>query len=130
MSLIGPRPELVRYTNQYEGEEKDILKVRPGITDFSSVEFINLDEIVGGENADEMYEKYVLKKKNQLRMPVYDKPMIYYPLGISAVIELSQLILCRGWFEWDDMIHNMLGCVCGYLIVKRLYGLKCKFEDY
>ena len=63
MSLIGPRPELVRYTNQYEGEEKDILKVRPGITDFSSVEFINLDEIVGGENADEMYEKYVLKRK-------------------------------------------------------------------
>lgn len=68
MSLIDPRPELVRYTNQYEGEEKDILKVRPGITDFSSVEFINLDEIVGGENADEMYEKYVLKKKNQLRI--------------------------------------------------------------
>lgn len=44
------------------------MKVRPGITDFSSVEFINLDEIVGGENADEMYEKYVLKKKNQLRI--------------------------------------------------------------
>lgn len=59
MSLIGPRPELLQYVNQYEGEEKDILKVRPGITDFSSVEFINLDEIVGGENADEMYEKFV-----------------------------------------------------------------------
>ena len=59
MSLIGPRPELVKYTGAYEGEEKDILCVRPGITDFSSVEFINLDEIVGGENADEMYEKYL-----------------------------------------------------------------------
>lgn len=68
MSLIGPRPELLRYVEQYEGEEKDILQVRPGITDFSSIEFINLDEIVGGENADEMYEKYVLKKKNQLRI--------------------------------------------------------------
>lgn len=68
MSLIGPRPELIRYVNQYEGEERDILQVRPGITDFSSIEFINLDEIVGGENADEMYEKYVLKKKNQLRI--------------------------------------------------------------
>lgn len=68
MSLIGPRPELVKYTEAYEGEEKDILCVRPGITDFSSVEFINLDEIVGGENADEMYEKYVLKKKNKLRI--------------------------------------------------------------
>ena len=68
MSLIGPRPELLRYVNQYVGEELDILQVRPGITDFSSVEFINLDEIVGGENADEMYEKYVLKKKNALRV--------------------------------------------------------------
>lgn len=68
MSLIGPRPELLKYVNQYEGEEKDILQVRPGITDFSSIEFINLDEIVGGENADEMYEKFVLKKKNQLRV--------------------------------------------------------------
>lgn len=68
MSLIGPRPELLQYVNQYSGEEKDILKVRPGITDFSSIEFINLDEIVGGDNADEMYEKFVLKKKNQLRV--------------------------------------------------------------
>lgn len=68
MSLIGPRPELLRYVEQYEGEEKDILQVRPGITDYSSIEFINLDEIVGGENADEMYERYVLKKKNQLRV--------------------------------------------------------------
>ncbi len=68
MSLIGPRPELLQYVEQYVGEEQDILQVRPGITDFSSVEFINLDEIVGGENADEMYEKYVLKKKNQLRV--------------------------------------------------------------
>lgn len=68
MSFVGPRPELLRYVNQYEGDEKDILRVRPGITDFSSVEFINLDEIVGGENADEMYEKFVLKKKNALRV--------------------------------------------------------------
>lgn len=68
MSLIGPRPELLKYVEQYQGEELQILEVRPGITDYSSIEFINLDEIVGGDNADEMYEKYVLKKKNQLRV--------------------------------------------------------------
>ncbi len=68
MSLIGPRPELLRYVEQYQGDELDILQVRPGITDYSSVEFINLDEIVGTENADEMYEKHVLKKKNALRV--------------------------------------------------------------
>lgn len=68
MSFVGPRPELLQYTEQYTEEESVILKVRPGITDYSSLEFINLDEIVGGQNADEMYEKYVLKRKNQLRI--------------------------------------------------------------
>lgn len=68
MSFVGPRPELLQYTEQYEGEEEDILKVRPGITDYSSIEFISLDEMVGSENADEMYEKYVLKRKNELRV--------------------------------------------------------------
>lgn len=68
MSFIGPRPELLRYTNQYIGTEKLILEVRPGITDFSSIEFINLDEIVGTINADENYEKLVLPKKNKLRL--------------------------------------------------------------
>ncbi len=68
MSFIGPRPELIQYTDRYEGVEKYIFEVRPGITDYSSDLFINLDEIVGGENADEMYEKYVLKNKNALRV--------------------------------------------------------------
>lgn len=68
MSFIGPRPELLQYTKQYVGEEKLILEVRPGVTDYSSLEFINLDEIVGNENADDVYEKNVLKEKNALRV--------------------------------------------------------------
>ncbi len=68
MSIVGPRPELIKYTEKYEGNEKKIFEVRPGVTDFSSIEFINLDEIVGSNNADEMYEKHVLKKKNMLRV--------------------------------------------------------------
>jgi lipopolysaccharide/colanic/teichoic acid biosynthesis glycosyltransferase len=68
MSLVGPRPELMQYVSRYTGEELDILQVRPGITDYSSIEFVNLDEIVGEENADEMYEKLVLQKKNSLRV--------------------------------------------------------------
>lgn len=77
MSFIGPRPELLMYVEQYEGDEKLILEVRPGITDFSSIEFINLDEMVGTNDADEMYEKYVLKKKNQLRIK-YAKEVSFY----------------------------------------------------
>lgn len=36
---------------------------------------------------------------------------------ISAVIELCQLIFKRGLFEWDDMLHNGLGCMIGCLMV-------------
>lgn len=68
MSFIGPRPELLQYTSRYTGREKEIFEVRPGVTDYSSLKFINLDEIVGSENADEMYEKYVLAQKNALRV--------------------------------------------------------------
>lgn len=31
----------------------------------------------------------------------------------SAVIEVLQLVLCRGLFEFDDMIHNGFGCMLG-----------------
>lgn len=68
MSLVGPRPELLQYVDRYTGAEEQILRVRPGITDYSSVTFISLDEIVGDQNADEMYEKFVLEKKNALRV--------------------------------------------------------------
>ena len=100
MSFIGPRPELLRYTEQYEDEEKLILEVRPGITDFSSIEFINLDEIVGQGNADEMYEKYVLKKKNQLRIKYakevsFTTDVILFAKTVWRVVEkaLSFIIL-------------------------------------
>lgn len=82
MSFVGPRPELLQYTNQYKGNEKVILEVRPGVTDFSSIEFINLDEIVGSGNADEIYEKYVLKKKNMLRVKYAESVSISTDLEI------------------------------------------------
>ena len=68
MSFIGPRPEVLRYTRQYTGDECLIYEVRPGITDFSSIEFINLDEIVGAENVDDIYETRILPRKNVLRV--------------------------------------------------------------
>ena len=48
--------------------------------------------------------------------------------GTSAVIEVLQLITCRGLFEFDDIVHNGLGCMIGAVIVSwycRRRG-KCK----
>ncbi len=81
MSFIGPRPELLRYTQAYTGTEKLIEEVRPGITDFSSIQFINLDEIVGAENADEAFEQHVLPLKNKLR--------VKYAARVSLAVDAS-----------------------------------------
>lgn len=44
-------------------------------------------------------------------------------LLISFTIELLQLILCRGLFEWDDILGNVIGTAIGYGIYKIISGL-------
>jgi len=68
MSIVGPRPELAQYTGLYKGEELVILSVRPGITDYSSMKFSALDEVVGAGDADRVFEETVLARKNGLRI--------------------------------------------------------------
>jgi len=68
MSIVGPRPEVPQYTSLYEGEEKLILSVRPGITDLSSIRFIDLASHIGAENVDAAFESRVLPIKNRLRV--------------------------------------------------------------
>ena len=45
-------------------------------------------------------------------------------IGISFSIELLQLVLCRGLFEFDDIIHNSLGFLIGILISNRILRKK------
>lgn len=67
MSIVGPRPELEEHVNCYSEEEKIILNVLPGMTDYASIKFISLDKEVGEKNADEMYIKKIRPEKNRLR---------------------------------------------------------------
>jgi lipopolysaccharide/colanic/teichoic acid biosynthesis glycosyltransferase len=68
MSLVGPRPEVPQYTAEYRGDELLILTVKPGITDFASLEFIRLDEALGSHEPDRVYEEKVRPVKNALRV--------------------------------------------------------------
>jgi lipopolysaccharide/colanic/teichoic acid biosynthesis glycosyltransferase len=68
MSVVGPRPELPRYTSRYSGDMKLVLDVKPGITDLASIYFNSLDQHVGATDADITYEKKVFERKNRLRL--------------------------------------------------------------
>lgn len=89
MSLVGPRPEVPVYTNLYEGEEKLILEVKPGITDFSSLHFIQLDEVLGEKNADEVYETQVKPIKNKLRVQYAKEASLALDFKILALTLLK-----------------------------------------
>jgi lipopolysaccharide/colanic/teichoic acid biosynthesis glycosyltransferase len=71
MSIVGPRPEVPLYTNMYTGEEMLILTVRPGITDFSSMYFVQLAGVVGSSDDKIQFDRNiqdVLRTKNKLRI--------------------------------------------------------------
>jgi lipopolysaccharide/colanic/teichoic acid biosynthesis glycosyltransferase len=67
MSLVGPRPEVLEYTATYKDDEKIILTMRPGITDYASIEFANLDDIVGDQDPDQYFREHIMPRKTELR---------------------------------------------------------------
>ena len=68
MSFVGPRPEDPVYTKLYTEEETAILDLRPGITDYSSIEFANLGNFLVGGDPDKLYMEKVWDRKMELRM--------------------------------------------------------------
>ena len=47
MSLVGPRPEVRKYVDLYTDEQQKVLSVKPGITDYASIEYMDENEILG-----------------------------------------------------------------------------------
>ena len=76
MSLVGPRPQVLFYTDQYNEEESLTLSVKPGLTDLATIEFSDMDLISGSGNVDEKYSKEIEPKKDKFRIK-YVKEMSF-----------------------------------------------------
>lgn len=71
MSLVGPRPEVLRYANLYKGEEGIVYTVKPGMTDYASIWNIHEEELQRGaddEEADRIYAEEIRPEKVRLQM--------------------------------------------------------------
>lgn len=68
MSLVGPRPQVLFYTDKYGEDEQLILAVKPGITDFASLYFSDMDAVLGSGDVDARYLAEVEPVKNKLRL--------------------------------------------------------------
>lgn len=67
MSLVGPRPEVPHFANLFSREYTDILKIKPGISDFASIEFNEEAELLDqNKNVEEIYKTKILPQKINL----------------------------------------------------------------
>lgn len=83
MSLVGPRPEVQRFVDLYTEEEKAILTVRPGLTDWASL--WNIDEgaiLEGNADPDRAYCELIRPKKIQLQLAYVHQAGFWTDLGI------------------------------------------------
>lgn len=84
MSIVGPRPEVPRYVDYYPDEMKRVIfKVRPGITDEASINFINESELLAGQEDPEVfYIEKILPIKNRYNRHYVENRSMMMDLGI------------------------------------------------
>jgi lipopolysaccharide/colanic/teichoic acid biosynthesis glycosyltransferase len=117
MSLVGPRPNVKRETDLYTTEEKKLLTVRPGITDFSSIVFSDEGEILKDQNdPDIAYNQLIRPGKSMLgifyienRTFIIDIQLVY--LTVLAIISkqkaLNSLNIILKKLNATDLLLNI-----------------------
>ncbi|PKP21608.1 MAG: glycosyl transferase [Bacteroidetes bacterium HGW-Bacteroidetes-21] len=64
MSIVGPRPEVRKYVDMYNENQKKVLLAKPGLTDYASLEYFNENELLGkSENPEKTYIEEVMPAK-------------------------------------------------------------------
>lgn len=83
MSIVGPRPEVKEYVELYTEEQRKILNVKPGITDYASLQFFNENELLGNSSdPQKTYIEEIMPKKIELNKKYLYNPSLMQDLSI------------------------------------------------
>lgn len=83
MSIIGPRPEVKKYVDLYTKDQRSILNVKPGITDYASIEYFDESRLLGeSENPEETYIQEIMPAKLILNKKYLENPTFFHDLKI------------------------------------------------
>ena len=73
MSLVGPRPEVRKYVDMYTVEQRKVLAIVPGITDYASIEYADENTILGqASDPDRAYVEQIMPDKIRYNMKYID----------------------------------------------------------
>lgn len=88
MSIVGPRPEVKKYVDLYTPEQRQVLNVRPGITDTASLIFRNENEILSQQpNPEQYYIEVIMPEKIRLNQSFIANPTLtnYLKIIINTI---------------------------------------------
>src|ERR1700730_15616419 len=98
VSLVGPRPQVEWAVKLYSPEERRLLSVRPGITDFASLQFRNEGEILRGSAAhDRDYLEKIAPQKIRLGLYYVGHTSFFVDAKILAATVLSLAGVDPSW---------------------------------
>ena len=83
MSLVGPRPEVRKYVNLYNTKQMQVLSVRPGMTDYASIKFINENELLAQANDPEVfYINEIMPQKLELNISYIEQKGFFKDISL------------------------------------------------
>lgn len=86
MSLVGPRPQVPREVDLYTDVELGLLAVRPGVTDYASIVYSDLGDIVAAApDPDIAYSQLVRPGKSRLGLFYVERPSVVTDLAIMGL---------------------------------------------
>lgn len=92
MSVVGPRPEVEEYTSMYSKSQLEILKVKPGITDYASLQYYDENRLLGeSKNPRETYINEIMPAKIELNRKYINNPTLSQDLKIVWLTFLKVL---------------------------------------
>jgi lipopolysaccharide/colanic/teichoic acid biosynthesis glycosyltransferase len=89
MSLVGPRPEVRKYVELYTAEQRKVLNVLPGITDYASIEYRNENELLAlAADPEAFYINEIMPRKIELNQAYIKNRSLktYFGVIIKTVI--------------------------------------------
>lgn len=81
MSFVGPRPEVPHYVEMYNDYQKNVLRLRPGITELASIVYRDENGLLAeSEDPEKTYIEEIMPKKIELNMKYFQKMNVFYDI--------------------------------------------------
>lgn len=124
MSLVGPRPNVKRETDLYTNEERKLLSVKPGITDFSSIVFSDEGEILKDQaDPDIAYNQLIRPGKSRLGLFYIEHQSLWLDIQLCFITVIAILSRRNALLQTVKIIKKLSGDEELLKLASRLHPL-------